>query len=31
MRLRNADGSYFTQNAQQGSPRQLQGGLRLFF
>ena len=31
MRLRNPDGSYFNQNQQQGSPRQLQGGLRLFF
>jgi hypothetical protein len=31
MRLRNADGTYFGQNFQQGSPRQLQGGLRLFF
>lgn len=31
MRLRNADGSYFTQNQQLGNPRQLQGGLRFFF
>ncbi|MDX2269931.1 MAG: TonB-dependent receptor [Bryobacter sp.] len=31
LRLRNADGSYFNQNQQLGSPRQLQGGLRLFF
>ncbi len=31
MRLRNADGSYFTQNTQLGNPRQLQGGLRFFF
>ncbi|MFN8688180.1 MAG: carboxypeptidase regulatory-like domain-containing protein [Acidobacteriota bacterium] len=31
MRLRNADGSYFRQNAQLGNPRQLQGGLRFFF
>jgi hypothetical protein len=31
MRLRNDNGTYFTQNAQIGNPRQLQGGLRLFF
>jgi hypothetical protein len=31
MRLRAADGSYFRQNQQLGNPRQLQGGLRLFF
>lgn len=31
MRLRNADGSYFRQNSQQGNPRQWQGGLRFFF
>lgn len=31
MRLRNPDGSYNRQNAQAGSPRQLQGGLRFFF
>jgi hypothetical protein len=31
MRLRAADGSYFRQNQQLGNPRQLQGGLRLYF
>ncbi len=31
MRLRNDNGSYYTQNAQLGNPRQLQGGLRFFF